>query len=170
MHVLLPLKSFHVCDRNPAARTSAPQAVPTDCPGQNRDMSTAAATKRRRKLKVTLSFGPRSRSTSASGLPCYVKASLAGLLTLLKMPPTAVGDEHRCDLPRNTTEEIQATSATTIGDNYEAESSTRSCETGRDRLRSTSAVVDHQSSFAGSDRVIGEVLTESYDVEIVRRL
>ncbi|KAH7969043.1 hypothetical protein HPB52_013846 [Rhipicephalus sanguineus] len=77
----------------------APSCSITDCPDQDQEMSTAAATKRRRKLKATVSFGPRSRSTS--GLDCCLKASFAGLLILLKMPPTAAGGENRCDLPRN---------------------------------------------------------------------
>ncbi|KAL1466091.1 hypothetical protein MTO96_042958 [Rhipicephalus appendiculatus] len=90
-------------------------------------MSTTAATKRMKKLKAALPIDPTS--SGPRGLPRYAKASLQGLLTLLKMPPTAAGDERRCDLARNATEEIQPTSATTIGDNYEAQSRTPSSQT-----------------------------------------
>ncbi|KAL1466090.1 hypothetical protein MTO96_042957 [Rhipicephalus appendiculatus] len=129
-------------------------------------MSTAAATKRRRELKITLSFNPTS--CGIRGLPRCVKASLTGLLTLLKTPPTAAGDERRCDLPRNATLETRALSVATTTIKHQCKAARlwedEYCEA------STSAEFDHQSRFARDDRVAGDVHTASDDVDIVSRL
>ncbi|KAL1479660.1 hypothetical protein MTO96_051675 [Rhipicephalus appendiculatus] len=132
-------------------------------------MSTTAATKRTKKLEATLPFDPTS--SGPRGLSRYAKASLRGLLTVLKMSPTAAGDEQRCDLPRNATDEFHTTSATTIGDNYEAQSRTPSSQTfdDKDWEASPSAVAGHQSSFVGFNQVAGEVRIDAVDVGILRQ-
>ncbi|KAH7981846.1 hypothetical protein HPB52_001265 [Rhipicephalus sanguineus] len=137
-------------------------------------MSTGAIPKRprRRKIKAKLSFGSSSGGTS--GLPCHLKANLTELIALLETPQKGQGDELRPGLMRDAIEEAGTSPAATISDSYETQRSSKPAD-GHSKA-SSSAVVDHQRSYAGDDEAVRmakpepRALTELDESDIVRQL
>ncbi|KAH6920900.1 hypothetical protein HPB50_028110 [Hyalomma asiaticum] len=134
------------------------------------DPSTGAIPKRPRKRKVKAKFTFGSSSTGNSSLPCYLQANFSDLIGILETSQRD-GDE---DWPELT--EVGATTGTTTGENYGAESLHGSKNLAKNCVLATSKLVHHSSSIGTDDPVITvetpepKGLTEADVADIVRHM
>ncbi|KAH6921575.1 hypothetical protein HPB50_002469 [Hyalomma asiaticum] len=136
------------------------------------DTSTGAIPKRPRKRKVRakLSFG--STSTANGSLTYHRQANLTDFVAHLAKTQKGEGYEHQSDPTINATEETGPTTATTIGENREAEQAHNTEPSVGDSQVATSTVANSQSCIEGDNQAVinekSKGLTET-DVLVVAR-
>ncbi|KAH6937033.1 hypothetical protein HPB50_025301 [Hyalomma asiaticum] len=107
---------------------------------------------RKRKATAKLSFG--STSTGNSSLSRHLRGNFAHLIALPTTVQKGEGDESWPDLTINVTKKTGLITATTTGENNEAESVHRRKPLAKNCDAATSKLVLHPSSTEGGDQVI----------------